>query len=229
MLENHPLQPNLRASDQLSSRHRDFARGRLIKTGPGVQTCRQASVLRHHRGNAQGTQGLHQPSIDQPVRGPEAPPPRERKDDGIRKLPIVQHSPSTRRPAYELNASIVTSRRIVADASRLVAAKGDGGTTPPVDAKHRLARTQTSRERVIHRHVLRTGSGRVDENPPLERLGIERTPPWGATGLVGPRRAWRREARDNRQSSYDPFPGSTISTRARSPTREAKASTSCSI
>ena len=38
MLEQRPLEPSLRTSDELSSRHRDFAGGRLIETRPRIRT-----------------------------------------------------------------------------------------------------------------------------------------------------------------------------------------------
>ena len=229
MLEQRALEPSLRASDELSSVHRYFTGGGLIETRPGVRRPGRAAALCHRGGNAQRTQGLYQPPIDQPVRHPQTRSCRAGKNDCIRELPVVQHGPSTRRPAYELDSGFVTRSRIVTVAGRLVTTKRDGGATPPVNAKHPLAGTRTGRERMIHGHVLGTGRGRVDQNPPRERLGIELAPPRCAVVVVEPPLVRQRDARRDRQNSYDPVPGSRTSTRARSPTRERKTSTSCSM
>ena len=229
VLEQRPLEPGLRASDELSSRNRDLTGGRLIETRPGIRRQGHVAALRHRGGNAQGTHGLHQTPIDQPVRHPQSRSYRAWKNGGVRELPVVQHGASTRWPAHEFDSGAVTCSRIVAVAGGLVPAKRDGRATPPVNAKHRLTATRTGRECMIHGHILGTGRGRVHQNPPCERLGIERTPPSGADVLIESQRVWQREARGDRQSSYDPVPGSRISTRARLPTSARKASTSCSM
>ena len=173
MLEQRPLEPSLRTSDELSSRHRDFAGGRLIETRPRIRTGGWPPACGHLGRNSQGREGCYQPPVDQPVRSLETPRRRARKNGRVCELAVVQHGPSAGRPTYELDAGTATQSRTVAAVSRFIAAKRDGGATPPVDAEHRLARAQAGCKGVVHGHVRRTRRRRVDKNPPPECLSIE--------------------------------------------------------
>jgi hypothetical protein len=167
MLEDGSIEPRLRTSDELAPRYGDFTGGRLVKARTSVQSAESGSIVNHRGRDSQGAQSHHQSSIDQPIRSFETTPFRERNNDAVRELSVVQHGSSTRRPAHETDACAVTYGRIITPTGGLVAAKRHSGATPPVNTEHAFAWARTLGECVIHGHVLGTGGGRIDENPPL--------------------------------------------------------------
>ena len=105
MLQDHPIDNDLGAPDELPSQSRHLSFCRLSKTGAGVGRKASPGSGRQLRSGPQSLDSSQKAFVDKPITSLEPPESTLGKDDGIGQFLVVEDRSSTGRPPDETHAS----------------------------------------------------------------------------------------------------------------------------